>query len=41
MAIASDHSVEDVGAAAVFSLDDTVAIADFIAATVGLGTPSK
>ena len=41
VALASDHPVEDAGAAAVFSLDDTVAIADFISATVGLGAPSK
>lgn len=41
VAIASDHPVEDAGTARVFLLDDTVAIADFIAATVGLGAPSK
>jgi len=36
IAIAADHTVEDAGALAVFDLDDTPAIADFIAKTVGL-----
>ena len=40
-AIATDHPVEDAGSLAVFDLDDTVAIADFIAAKVGLEGPSK
>ena len=40
-AIATDHPVEDAGSLAVFNLDDTVAIADFIAAKVGLEGPSK
>lgn len=41
VAVAADHPVEDAGALTVFDLDDTMAIADFIAATVGLGKPSK
>lgn len=41
VAIATDHPVEDAGSLAVFDLDDTVAIADFIAAKVGLEGPSK
>ena len=41
VAIATDHPVEDAGSLAVFNLDDTVAIADFIAAKVGLEGPSK
>ncbi|MBB3382099.1 MULTISPECIES: molybdopterin-guanine dinucleotide biosynthesis protein B [unclassified Rhizobium] len=41
VAIAADHPVEDAGSLAVFNLDDTVAIADFIAAKVGLEGPSK
>ncbi|EJK82040.1 molybdopterin-guanine dinucleotide biosynthesis protein B [Rhizobium rhizogenes] len=41
VAIAADHPVENAGALTVFNLDDTQAIADFIAATVGLGQPSK
>jgi molybdopterin-guanine dinucleotide biosynthesis protein B len=40
-AIATDHPVEDAGSLVVFDLDDTVAIADFIAAKVGLEGPSK
>lgn len=40
VAIAADHPVEDAGALTVFDLDDTIAIADFIATTVGLGKPS-
>ncbi|MBB3607664.1 molybdopterin-guanine dinucleotide biosynthesis protein B [Rhizobium sp. BK602] len=40
VAIAADHPVEDAAALTVFDLDDTIAIADFIAATVGLGKPS-
>ncbi|NLR96323.1 molybdopterin-guanine dinucleotide biosynthesis protein B [Rhizobium sp. P38BS-XIX] len=40
-AIAADHPVEDAGLLAVFDLNDTVAIADFIAAAVGLGRPTK
>ncbi|ASW06834.1 MULTISPECIES: molybdopterin-guanine dinucleotide biosynthesis protein B [unclassified Rhizobium] len=41
VAIATDHPVEDAGSLAVFNLDDTVAIADFIAAKVGLGDQPK
>ncbi|AVA21824.1 molybdopterin-guanine dinucleotide biosynthesis protein B [Rhizobium sp. LEGMi198b] len=41
VAIATDHPVEDAGALTVFDLDDTLAIADFIAATVGLGELAK
>ncbi len=41
VAIAADHSVDDAGSLSVFDLDDTFAIADFIAATVGLGKPAK
>ncbi|MFT4182410.1 MAG: molybdopterin-guanine dinucleotide biosynthesis protein B [Rhizobium sp.] len=41
VAIAADHPVEDAGTLTLFDLDDTIAIADFIAATVGLGKPSK
>ncbi|AYG59373.1 molybdopterin-guanine dinucleotide biosynthesis protein B [Rhizobium jaguaris] len=41
VAIAADHPVEDAGALPVFDLDDTLAIADFIAATVGLGVAAK
>ncbi|MBB3452926.1 molybdopterin-guanine dinucleotide biosynthesis protein B [Rhizobium sp. BK313] len=41
VAIATDHPVEDSGALTVFDLDDTLAIADFIATTVGLGKPTK
>ena len=40
-AIAADHLVEDAGSLPVFDLNDTIAIADFIAATVGLGEPAK
>ncbi|MBB4569765.1 molybdopterin-guanine dinucleotide biosynthesis protein B [Rhizobium leucaenae] len=40
-AIAADHTVDDPGALTVFDLDDTVGIADFIAATVSLGQPTK
>lgn len=38
VAIAADHAVEDTGLP-VFDLDDTLAIADFIAAKVGLAPP--
>jgi molybdopterin-guanine dinucleotide biosynthesis protein B len=38
VAIAADHAVEDTGLL-VFDLDDTLAIADFIAAKVGLAPP--
>ncbi|TXI79191.1 MAG: molybdopterin-guanine dinucleotide biosynthesis protein B [Cupriavidus sp.] len=41
VAIAADHPVADAGSLSVFDLDDTAAIADFIAATVGLGTAEK
>ena len=41
VAIAADHPVEDAGSLEVFDLDDTLAIADFIAATVGLDEPAK
>ncbi|MDL2405616.1 molybdopterin-guanine dinucleotide biosynthesis protein B [Rhizobium calliandrae] len=41
VAIAADHPVEDAGALPIFDLDDTLAIADFIVATVGLGEPAK
>ncbi|SCB07447.1 molybdopterin-guanine dinucleotide biosynthesis protein B [Rhizobium hainanense] len=41
VAIAADHPVEDAGSLAVFDLNDTLAIADFIAAKVGLGKPPK
>lgn len=41
VAVAADHPVEDAGALTVFDLDDTQAIADFIAATVELGSPAK
>lgn len=41
VAIAADHPVEDAGSLPVFDLDDTLAIADFIAAAVGLDTPAK
>lgn len=40
-AIAADHPVEDSGGLPVFDLDDTAALADFIAATVGLQTISQ
>ncbi|WP_267550810.1 molybdopterin-guanine dinucleotide biosynthesis protein B [Rhizobium rhizogenes] len=40
-AIAADHAVEDAGSLPVFDLNDTLAIADFIAATVGLHKPTK
>jgi molybdopterin-guanine dinucleotide biosynthesis protein B len=40
VAIAADHSVGDT-ALPVFDLDDTTAIADFIAATIGLAAPKK
>ncbi|MFT4003652.1 MAG: molybdopterin-guanine dinucleotide biosynthesis protein B [Rhizobium sp.] len=40
-AIAADHPVEDVGSLPVFDLDDTLAIADFIASAIGLGKPAK
>lgn len=36
IAIAADHPVDNAGRLAVFDLDDTQAIADFIAASVGL-----
>jgi molybdopterin-guanine dinucleotide biosynthesis adapter protein len=36
IAIAADHPVDNAGKLAVFDLDDTQAIADFIAASVGL-----
>ncbi|WP_200863238.1 molybdopterin-guanine dinucleotide biosynthesis protein B [Rhizobium freirei] len=41
VAIAADHAVEEAGSLAVFDLDDTNAIADFIAATTGLGAPAR
>ncbi len=41
VAIAADHPVEDAGTLTVFDLDDTQAIADFIATTVGLGQTAK
>ncbi len=41
VAIAADHQVEDAGSLAVFDLDDTVAIADFIAVKVSLDSPPK
>ena len=41
VAIAADHPIEDAGALPIFDLDDTLAIADFIATTVGLGQPAK
>ncbi|MGG6897181.1 molybdopterin-guanine dinucleotide biosynthesis protein B [Rhizobium sp. BR 315] len=41
VAIAADHAVEAAGSLAVFDLDDTIAIADFIAATTELGEPAK
>ncbi|MGZ9722604.1 molybdopterin-guanine dinucleotide biosynthesis protein B [Rhizobium miluonense] len=41
VAIAADHAVEEAGSLAVFDLDDTIAIADFIAATTELGEPAK
>ena len=41
VAIAADHPVENAGALTVFDLNDTMTIADFIAATVGLGYPAK
>ncbi|MGV1756411.1 molybdopterin-guanine dinucleotide biosynthesis protein B [Rhizobium sp. A22-96] len=41
VAIAADHAVEDAGSLPVFDLNDTLAIADFIAATVGLHKPAK
>jgi molybdopterin-guanine dinucleotide biosynthesis adapter protein len=40
IAIAADHAVESRGLP-VFSLDDTVAIADFILERVGRGAPSR
>ncbi|WP_188079993.1 molybdopterin-guanine dinucleotide biosynthesis protein B [Neorhizobium sp. P12A] len=40
VAIAADHPVEN-SALPVFDLDDTTAIVDFIAATVGLGEPLR
>ncbi len=41
VAIAADYPVDDAGSLSVFDLDDTFAIADFIAAAVGLGKPAK
>jgi len=41
VAIAADHAVEDAAGLAVFDLDDTVGLADFIARTVGLGAPAE
>ncbi|NLS15726.1 molybdopterin-guanine dinucleotide biosynthesis protein B [Rhizobium sp. P40RR-XXII] len=41
VAIAADHLVEDAGLLSTFDLDDTLAIADFIATIVGLGKPAK
>ncbi|MGV1788875.1 molybdopterin-guanine dinucleotide biosynthesis protein B [Rhizobium sp. A37_96] len=41
VAIAADYPVEDAGSLPVFDLDDTLAIADFIAAAVSLDTPAK
>ncbi|MDX3925359.1 MAG: molybdopterin-guanine dinucleotide biosynthesis protein B [Shinella sp.] len=40
VAVAADHPVDDVGLA-VFDLDDTMAIADFIERTTGLKPPRK
>lgn len=39
VAIAADHEVEDAAGLAVFDLNDTIAIADFVAHTVDLGAP--
>lgn len=39
VAIAADHEVEDAAGLAVFDLNDTIAIADFVARTVDLGAP--
>lgn len=41
VAIAADHPVEDAGSLEVFDLNDTMAIADYIAATVDLDEPAK
>lgn len=41
VAIAADHPVNDAAALPVFDLNDTLAIADFIATTVGLDEPAK
>jgi molybdopterin-guanine dinucleotide biosynthesis protein B len=41
LAIAADHPVEDAGALPVFDLDDTTAIADFIATAVSLAPPCR
>jgi molybdopterin-guanine dinucleotide biosynthesis protein B len=39
VAIAADHEVEDAAGLALFDLNDTIAIADFVARTVDLGAP--
>ena len=41
IAIAADHPIDNAGKLAVFNLDDTKAIADFIAASVGLPPVQK